>query len=78
MDLEGITLNEISQRKIPYDLTYIWNLQQKQNKLRYREQIRLMVARGRRVGGGCVGSKGRDLELSGESVLGTQQHGSCP
>ena len=30
MDLEGITLSEISQtekeRQIPYDLTYMWNL----------------------------------------------------
>ena len=27
-DLEGIMLNEISQRKTPYYLTYLWNLKQ--------------------------------------------------
>lgn len=32
MDLEGVTLSEISQdreRQIPYDFTYIWNLKNK-------------------------------------------------
>ena len=30
MDLEGIILSKIRQRKtIPYDLTYIWNLKKK-------------------------------------------------
>ena len=32
MDLGGIMLSEISQRKIPYDLTYMWNLKTKQTK----------------------------------------------
>ena len=32
MDLEGITLSEIRQRKILYDITYMWNLK-KYNKL---------------------------------------------
>ena len=26
MDLEIIILNEVSQRKIPHDITYMWNL----------------------------------------------------
>ena len=39
MDLEGIMLNEISQRKTSSsDLTYMWNLKGK-NAHRYREQI---------------------------------------
>ena len=32
IDLEGTILSEISQRKISYDLTYIWNLKIKQTK----------------------------------------------
>ena len=26
MDLEIITLNEVRERQIPYEITYIWNL----------------------------------------------------
>ena len=26
MDLEGIMLNEINQRQLLYDITYMWNL----------------------------------------------------
>ena len=29
MDIEGIMLSEISQRKTTYDLTYMWNLKTK-------------------------------------------------
>ena len=29
MELEGITLSEISLRQILYDLTYMWNLKKK-------------------------------------------------
>lgn len=49
MDLKGIILSKISQRerKIPYDLTYTWNLKTKRVIDRGN---RLVVARG--VGGG--------------------------
>lgn len=36
MDLEGIMLNEISQRQILYDFTYMWHL--KHDKWNHREQ----------------------------------------
>ena len=29
MHLEGVMLSEISQRKIPYDFTHMWNLRNK-------------------------------------------------
>ena len=32
MDLEGTMLSEVSQRQIPYDFTYVWNLKNKMNK----------------------------------------------
>ena len=32
MDLKGIMPNEITQRKIPYNFTYMWNLTSKQMK----------------------------------------------
>ena len=54
MDLEGITLNEIRERRILYDFTHMWNI--KQNKQakhthRYREHISDYQKR-RGVGGG--------------------------
>ena len=45
-------LSEISQgkkRQIPYDLTYMWNLN-KQTKMDSRKQKRLVVARGNGMG----------------------------
>ena len=49
MDLEGVMLSEISQRQIPYDFSYMWNLKNrqtnKQKKLLNMEN-RLVVARG--------------------------------
>ena len=32
MDLEIITVSEIRERQIPYDITYRWNLKKKQYK----------------------------------------------
>ena len=29
MDLEIITLSEVRQRQMPYDITYMWNLKRK-------------------------------------------------
>ena len=56
MDLEGMMLSEISQRKTnTIYFTYIWNLKNKTNKTkqkythRYREQTR-GCQRGRRIG----------------------------
>ena len=34
MDLESVMLSEISQRQMPYDFTYMWNLETKQNEQR--------------------------------------------
>ena len=52
MDLEIITLNEvISQRKIPHDITYMWNLKKKYdtNELIYKtekdSENKLMVSK---------------------------------
>ena len=54
MDLEDIILNKISQRQIPYDIVYMWNL--KPNKIKTIKQTKtkfmgteniLVVARGR-------------------------------
>ena len=45
MDLKGIMVSEISQRKIPYDFIYMWNLKTTNEKTeqkqahKYREQI---------------------------------------
>ena len=36
MDLEIITLSEVSQRQIPYDITYMWNLKYDTNELIYK------------------------------------------
>ena len=46
-DLEDIMPTEISQRKIPYDFTYMWNLKNKTNKIETDTENRLMIARGR-------------------------------
>ena len=48
MDLEGVRLNEISKtkREIAYDLSYMWNLENKTLKLT-DAQRRLVVGRGR-------------------------------
>ena len=36
MDLEIIIPSEVSQRQIPYDITYIWNLKTDANELMYK------------------------------------------
>ena len=54
MELEGIMLSEISQRKqIPYDFTQIWNLRNRLNEQRKKRQtktetltFKLVVTRG--------------------------------
>ena len=33
MDLEMIILNEVRQRKVPYDITYMWDLKNDTNEL---------------------------------------------
>ena len=46
MNLEGITLSEISQteRQILYDITYMWNLKKQKHQVhRYREKNRLTL-----------------------------------
>ena len=39
MDLEIIILNEVSQRQISYDITYLWNLKNDTNELIYKTKI---------------------------------------
>ena len=36
MNLQNITLSEISQRQILYDITYMWNLKNNTNKSIYK------------------------------------------
>lgn len=59
LDLEDMTLNEISQnreRQIPYHFTHMWNLKTKMNKTSRIQPIntenKLMVAREEVVGDG--------------------------
>ena len=41
MDPEIITLSEVSQRQIPYDITYMWNLKYDTNELIHKTEIKL-------------------------------------
>lgn len=62
IELEGIVLSEISQRKDKYDLSYMWNLKDKTNEQtktrktpKYREKNgrrRGKTGEGQAVGGG--------------------------
>ena len=38
MDLEVIILSEVSQRKIPYDIIYMWNLKYNTNEPIYKTE----------------------------------------
>ena len=38
MDLEGITLSEIRERQILYDITYLWNLKKYKNLVNVTKQ----------------------------------------
>ena len=38
MDLEMITLNEVRERQISYDITYMWNLKYDTNELIYKTE----------------------------------------
>ena len=77
MDLEGIVLNEISQRKTnAYVIIYMWNLkikltiQQKRNKHRHSTNL------GSAVGGGAGWGRGCDLQTAASEVSGACV--SCP
>ena len=71
MDLEGLMLNEMSdrERQILYDLTYMWtpkNKTNKQNKMKTDSQIQrtnewLPEGRGREIGE--RGLRGTNLQL---------------
>ena len=55
MDLEIIILSEVSQKekdKLPYDITYMWNLKYDTNELIYETETDLWLPRGRGSGGG--------------------------
>ena len=39
MDLEMIILGEVSQRQIPQDITYMWNLKYDTNELIYETKL---------------------------------------
>ena len=66
MQLEIIILSEVSQKKkIPYDITYMWNLKHDRNEPIYETEtesrtlrIDWWLPRGRGVGEGCIGSLG--------------------
>ena len=55
MDLETIILSEVSQKEIPYDITYMWNLKYDINELIYETETDSQ--RGRT--GGCQGGEGQ-------------------
>ena len=38
MDLETIILSEVSQKEIPYDITYMWNLKYDTNEFIYKTE----------------------------------------
>ena len=38
IDIEIIILSEVSQRQIPYDITYVWNLKYNTSKLIYEKE----------------------------------------
>ena len=38
MDLEIIILSEVSQKEIPYDITYMWNLKYDTNEFIYETE----------------------------------------
>lgn len=57
LDLEILILNEVRKRQIPYDMTYMWNLNKwyKQTYLQNRNRLtdvenKLRVTKGERVG----------------------------
>ena len=68
MDLEIIILSEVKlerERKIPYDITYMWNLKYDTNELTYEtetdsqtQRTDLSLPRGVEVGEGWSGSLG--------------------
>ena len=65
MQLEIIILSEVSQREMPYDITYMWNLNYGTNepisetKTFTDIENRLMVAKGAgKLGEGCIRSLG--------------------
>ena len=66
MYLEIIIRSEASQRKIPYDVTYMWNLKYDTNELIYEtetdsQRTDLRLPRGRRGGGGMDWEFGIDM-----------------
>ena len=52
MDLEFIILSEVSQRRIPYDITYMWNLKNNTDESIYKAETdienKFMVTKGER------------------------------
>ena len=69
MNLEIITLNEVSQekkRQIPCDITYMWNLNYDtnlQNRNRIRDiEDRFVSAKGQGVRGGGLGVWGEQMQ----------------
>ena len=56
MDLEIIILSEVSQKEIPYDITYMWNLKYDTNEFIYETETgrptdrkkKIMVIKGER------------------------------
>ena len=63
MDLETIILSEVSQKEIPYDITYMWNLKYDINELIYETETDSQTQR-------------TDLELPREREFGERRTGS--
>ena len=43
MDAEMIILSEVSERQIPYDITYMWNLQEEKIQMNLLQNIDLQT-----------------------------------
>lgn len=68
MGLEGIMLSQISQtenREMQNDLTYLWNLKNKTNKIKLTDtEKRLVVTRGGQEWVGEMGDHGQKVQFS--------------
>ena len=45
VELEIIILSEVSQREMPYDITYMWNLNYDTNEPMYERETELQIQR---------------------------------
>ena len=69
MDLKGIMLNEITQRKIPYNFTYMWNLTSKQMKKYNKIETEPQIQRTNKLLPEGKGRKGRKEKGEGDEEV---------